>query len=300
VSANTLQEAIAEPSRAGRALAHFNVSELAGLKAVAAAAKTVGQPVIVGASEGEREFFGARALVDLVRLLSRQMDVPLYVSADHSHSLGSLKEALAAGFDSVVFDASALPFVDNVERTREAVACAKSIAPHVLIEGELGFIGSGSVLVRRLGTNVAVRGSDLPTPDQAAEFVERTGVDLLAPAVGNVHGMIVEGAQPGLDVPRIAAIRAAIRVPLVLHGGSGIAHGQLVAAIQAGMAVIHVNTELRLAWRRGVEEGLARDKDEIAPYRILRPAVAQVSRLAELYIRLLSGQTLPDAHGATR
>ena len=299
MSTKTLREAIAEAARAGHALAHFNVSELAGLKAVAAAARTVGQPVIVGASEREREFFGARALVDLVRLLSRQMDVRLYASADHTHSLDSLREALIAGFDSVVFDASALPRRDNIERTREAVAYAKSIAPHVLIEGELGFIGSGSVLVRRLDTNVAVRESDLPTADQAAEFVDRTGVDLLAPAVGNVHGMVVEGAQPGLNVPRIAAIRAAVRVPLVLHGGSGIAHGQLVAAIEAGMAVIHVNTELRVAWRRGVEEGLAQDKDEIAPYRILRPAVAQVSRVAELYIRLFSGQTLHDAQGAT-
>jgi fructose-bisphosphate aldolase class II len=112
--------------------------------------------------------------------------------------------------------------------------------------------------------------------------------------------MIVEGAQPGLDVPRIAAIRAAVRVPLVLHGGSGIAHGQLVAAIEAGMAVIHVNTELRLAWRRGVEEGLAQDRDEIAPYRILRPAVAQVSRMAEAYVRLFSGQAVPGTPGATR
>jgi fructose-bisphosphate aldolase class II len=300
LSTKTLREAVAEAARSGRALAHFNVSELAGLKAVAAAARTVGQPVIVGASEGEREFFGARALADTVRLLSEQMDVPLYASADHTHSQDSLKKALNAGFDSVVFDASALSLRENIERTKQAVACAKSIAPHVLVEGELGFIGSGSVLVRRLDANVAVRGGDLPTPDQAAEFVDRTGVDLLAPAVGNVHGMIVEGAQPGLDVPRIAAIRAGVRVPLVLHGGSGIAHGQLVAAIEAGMAVIHVNTELRLAWRRGVEEGLAQDKDEIAPYRILRPAVARVSRIAELYIRLFSGQTLADAQGATR
>ena len=300
MTSSPLHAAVAEAIKGRRALAHFNVSELAGLKAVAAAARTVGQPIIVGASEGEREFFGPRALVDTVRLLSEQMDVPLYLSADHTHSLDSLKEALAAGFDSVVFDASALPFHENIERTREAVACAKSVAPHVRIEGELGFIGSGSVLVRRLDANAAVRGSALPTPDQAAEFVDRTGVDLLAPAVGNVHGMIVEGAQPGLDVPRIAAIRAVVPVPLVLHGGSGIDHGQLVAAIGAGMAVIHVNTELRLAWRRGVEEGLAQDKDEIAPYRILGPAVAQVSRIAERYIRLFSGQALPDAPEAAR
>jgi fructose-bisphosphate aldolase class II len=112
--------------------------------------------------------------------------------------------------------------------------------------------------------------------------------------------MIVEGAQPSLDVPRIAAIRAAVRVPLVLHGGSGIAHGDLLAAIAAGVAVVHVNTELRVAWRRGVEEGLARNKDELAPYRILEPAVAEVSRVAEAYLRLCSGQTLPDAQGAKR
>ncbi len=224
-SGRTLREAVAEAARAGRALAHFNVSEIAGLKAVAAAAKAAGQPVIVGASEGERGFFGGRALVALVRLLSEEIGVPLYASADHTHSRQGVLEAVAAGFDAVVFDASALPLPENIERTREAVARARELAPHVLVEGELGFIGSGSVLVDRLGADVAVRGDDLPTAGQAAEFVARTGVDLLAPAVGNVHGMIKEGAQPGLDVPRIAAVRAATRVPLVLHGGSGIAHG---------------------------------------------------------------------------
>jgi fructose-bisphosphate aldolase class II len=291
----TLHEAVAEAARARRALPHFNVSELAGLKAVGSAARAAGQPVIVGASEGEREFFGARALVDLVRLLSEESAVPLYASADHTHTLPGLKKAVAAGFDAVVFDASRLPFRDNVERTREAVACAKSIAPHVLVEGELGFIGSGSALVRQLGANVVVSGSDLPTAEQAAEFVGRTGIDLLAPAVGNVHGMIREGAQPALDVSRISALRAAVGRPLVLHGGSGIHRGQLRAAIEAGMAVVHVNTELRLAWRRGVEEGLAGDEDEIAPYRILGPAVAGVARVAEELIRLFSDPVLPRA-----
>jgi fructose-bisphosphate aldolase class II len=163
----------------------------------------------------------------------------------------------------------------------------------------LGFIGSGSVLVRRLGAEVAVSGDDLTTPQQAAEFVERTGVDLLAPAVGNVHGIVVEGPQPGLDVSRIAAIRAAVGVPLVLHGGSGITHGDLFNAISAGVVVVHVNTELRLAWRRGVEEALARDKDEVAPYRILGPAVAAIARVAETYLRLFSGAAPRTGPGGT-
>ena len=295
----SLREAVAEAAQTGRALAHFNVSELAGLKAVAVSAHKIGVPVIVGASEGERKFIGARAIVELVRLLRQELDVPLYTSADHTHSLEGVKQALAAGFDSVVFDASALPLRDNIERTRGAVAYAKSIAPHVLIEGELGFIGSGSVLVRRLGADVAVSGDDLTTPEQAAQFVERTGVDLLAPAVGNVHGMVLDGPQPGLDVRRIAAIKAAMSVPLVLHGGSGIAHGDLLAAIGAGVTVVHVNTELRVAWRRGVEEALARDKDEVAPYRILGPAVEAVSLVAENYLRLFAGQAPREAQGAT-
>jgi fructose-bisphosphate aldolase class II len=285
-----LRDAITDAVHAGRALAHFNVSELAGLKAVAASARKLRLPVIVGASESERGFIGARAVVELVRLLRQELGVPLYANADHTHSLDGVKEAIATGFDSIVFDASALPFRDNLERTREAVAWARANAPHVLVEGELGFIGSGSVLVHRLGANVAVSGDDLTTPEQAAEFVERTGVDLLAPAVGNVHGMVVQGGQPSLDVPRIAAIRAALPVPMVLHGGSGIAHAELLAAIEAGVAVVHVSTELRLAWRRGVEEGLARDEDEVAPRRILGPAVAAVSRVAEAYLRLFSRQ----------
>src|SRR5208337_1739156 len=117
----------------------------------------------------------------------------------------------------------------------------------------------------------------LTTPDEARQFVEFTGIDVLAPAVGNMHGMLksmVEGEdRKRLDIQRIGEIKAAARIPLTLHGGSGTNDDDLRKAIAAGINIVHINTELRLAWRHGLEAGLAKHPDEVVPYKIFRPAV---------------------------
>jgi fructose-bisphosphate aldolase class II len=281
-----LTDVIARAEREGHAVAHFNVSELATLKAIAETARRLSLPVIIGASEGERQFLGLRQIAALVRTLREDLGSPLYLNADHTHSIEGAESAAAAGYDAVVFDGSKLPFAENVRRTRDAVERVRSVVPEMLVEGELGFIGSGSTLVREVAPGVAQRPDDLTTPEQAAEFVRATGVDLLAPAVGNLHGLMIGPAPPRLDIPRIARIRSAAGVPLVLHGGSGLSDADLGAAIQAGIRVVHINTELRVAWRRGLETGLAADADEVAPYKILAPAIAGVSGVVESRMRL--------------
>src|SRR5262245_50748250 len=140
-SKNSLREVLTRLETEGAALGHFNVADHALLKAVIAAATETKLPVFVGASEGEREFFGARQLASLVKSLRQESDVPVFLNADHTHSLAKAIEAANAGFDSVGIDFSALPFDENVARTKEAVQAIKGINPEIVPEGEMGDIG---------------------------------------------------------------------------------------------------------------------------------------------------------------
>ena len=132
----------------------------------------------------------------------------------------------------------------------------------------------------------------LTAPDEARRFVESTGIDILAPAVGNMHGMLksmVQGqTRKRLDIQRIAQIKSAAQVPLTLHGGSGTDDEDLRKAIAAGINIIHINTELRVAWRRGLEEGLTRQPYEVVPYKILPFAVEAVKNVARSRLKLFN------------
>src|SRR5208282_3702125 len=133
---NSLRELLQEAQQGGRAIGHFNISDLVLLKAVFAAARELNLPVMVGASEGEREFAGTRQLAAVVRSLREEFDFPIFLNADHTHSLTKALEAVNAGCDSVVFDLSALPLEENARSTRQAVEELKSINPAVVVEGE--------------------------------------------------------------------------------------------------------------------------------------------------------------------
>ena len=119
--------------------------------------------------------------------------------------------------------------------------------------------------------------------------MEKTGVDLLAPSVGNLHGMLKHAANPALDISRIASIREAAGVPLVLHGGSGITDDDFRNAIRAGMAIVHINTEIRKAWRDAVKAALSGDENEVAPYKLLQGAKEAVRSVVEERVKLFTG-----------
>ena len=272
------------------AVGHFNVADLFLLKAVFVSAQELKVPVLVGVSEGEREFMGVPQISVLVRSLREEFDFPIFLNADHTHSLVKAVEAAKAGFDAVVFDLSALPFEQNVRQTKEAVEALKAINPSILVEGEIGDIGTGS----EIHTEAPDLSKSLTTPEEARQFVESTGVDILAPAVGNRHGMLksmVQGeARKHLDIERIAQIKKAARILLTLHGGSGTDDNDLRNAIAAGINIVHINTEVRVAWRRGLESGLAKQPDEIAPYKILPTAVDSVKQVVLSRLKLFNSE----------
>jgi fructose-bisphosphate aldolase class II len=160
----------------------------------------------------------------------------------------------------------------------------------MLVEGEIGDIGSGS----EIHDQAPDLSKGLSTPEQAQQFVESTGVDVLAPAVGNMHGMLrsmVRGeTKKRLDIERIAGIKQAARTFLTLHGGSGTDDEDLRKAIAAGINIVHINTELRVAWRHGLEQGLAKHPDEVVPYKILPSAVDAVKQVVSSRLRLCNGE----------
>jgi fructose-bisphosphate aldolase class II len=308
----SLREILADADARHVAVGHFNISELGTLKGIFAAAQEISReqsaaggapaqiPILIGVSEGEREFIGVRQAVALVRGLREQYDYPIFLNADHTHSLDKVREAAEAGFDEILFDGSALPSLDeNIKQTQEAVKIVRGVNAAIVVEGEIGFIGASSEIVAaRPDASLT-----LSTPEDAVRFVKETGVDVLAPAVGNMHGLLatmVSGAEhKRLDVVLIAQIKRAITEALAangstgagswmtLHGGSGTADEDFVAAIKAGMNIIHVSSELRLAWRRGVEEGL-KNQNEIAPYKIVAPSVEGVKKVVMDRLKLFN------------
>jgi fructose-bisphosphate aldolase class II len=287
---HSLRDVLDQTQKTEVAIGHFNVADSVQLKAVFAAAQELKVPVLIGASEGEREFIGVRQVAALVRSLREEFDYPIFLNADHTRSLAKAVEAARAGFDdAIVFDVSALPFEQNVRQTREAIEVLKSINPAILVEGEIGDIGSGS----EIHEEAPDLSKGLTTPVEAKQYVESTRVDTLAPAVGNMHGMLksmVQGqTRKHLDIPRIAQIKNAAGVPLTLHGASGTDDEDLRKAIAAGINVVHINTELRVAWRRGLEDGLFKRPQEVVPYKILPFAVESVKQVALSRLRLFNG-----------
>jgi ketose-bisphosphate aldolase len=286
-----LRNVLQQSQKNGVAVGHFNVADFVILKAVFASAQELKVPVIIGVSEGERKFLGVRQIAALVRSLREEFDLPIFLNADHTHSLMKAIEAAQAGFDAIVFDLSALPIQENVRQTKAAVEALKAISPAILIEGEIGDIGTGS----EIHDAAPDLSKGLTTPEEAKQYVDATGVDILAPAVGNMHGMLksmVQGeARKRLDLARISQIKSATGALITLHGGSGTDDEDLRKAIAAGINIVHMNTELRVAWRRGLEESLAKQPQEVVPYKILPVVVEAVKQVATSRLKLFNKLT---------
>ena len=270
------------------AVGHFNISELVGFNAVVAAVRKLQVPALVGVSEGERQFLGVTQAAVLVKSVREEYGLPLFLNADHTRSIAKAEQAARAGFDEILFDGSSLPFEENIRETKKAVEAIKSLDPAIVVEGEIGYIGSSSEVLQEVPKGL----QPLTTPQEAVQFIKATGVDILAPAVGNMHGMLesmVQGkSEKRLDLPRIQEIKKATNAFLTLHGGSGTNDRDLRGAIANGITIVHINTELRVAWRRGLEAALANEPSEVAPYKILPAAVEGVKRVVLARMQLFS------------
>lgn len=287
-----LQEALADAQRRHVAIGHFNATTVSMIDAVIKAALKLNVPVIVGFSEGERLFFGLRQAVLYVKSVREQLNHPIFVNADHTYSLERAKEAIDVGFDSVVWDGAEKPYEENRDIAKLVVeyarAASKNQNKEILVEAELGFIGSGSNIKEIPPEGAVITEEHMTEPEEAERFVRQTGVDLLAPAVGNLHGVLKGGKNPHINPERVTAIRKMAGVPLVLHGGSGISDDDFRKGIKAGIAQIHVSTELRIAYRKALEATLKDNPDELAPYHYMQPVREAVQKVVEDKLRLFN------------
>lgn len=284
----TLKEYIHNAGARKVAIGHFNISNIEGFWAIVRAAKGLDLPVIIGVSEGERDFIGVREARALVTCAREELNHPIFLNADHTYSFDRVKEVIDAGYDSVIFDGAKISFDENVKIAKECVDYARSKNPNILVEGELGYIGQSSKILDAIPEGVNLSPESLTSPEQAKEFVEKTGVDLLAPAVGNIHGMLKGGSDPRIDIERVRAIRTASGVPLVLHGGSGNSQEDFVASIDAGVSIVHINTELRVAFRDALRLTLQEDPDEVAPYKFMKPSLLAMQKVVESKLKFFN------------
>jgi len=282
-----LREYIKEAEEKKIAIGHFNISNSEGFWAVVGACKKLNLPAIIGVSEGERDFIGIKQIKVLIDTIKAE-GLPIFLNADHTYSIDRVKEVIDAGFDAVIIDGAEKSFDENLIMTKESVDYKNSKNPEILIEGEYGFIGKSSKILDELPEGIEISENTMTKPEEAAEFVRQSEIDLFAPAVGNIHGM-VKGGNPKIDIERIRQIRESAGVPLVLHGGSGITDDEFKQAIEAGISIIHINTELRLAFKQGIQKSLIDDPDEIAPYKYLKPAVQAMQAVVEKRMALFAG-----------
>ena len=284
----TLKEYIIDAEDKGIAVGHFNISNLEGVKAVVEAVSELKVPVIIGVSEGERNFVGVEEISAIVKTEREKTGLPIFLNADHTHSFEAAKKAIDCGFDAVTVDGSKLSLEENIKYTKSCVEYSLSQNRDILIECELGYIGTSSEVHTDLPSDISFDENSLTHPEDAAKMVRETGAFMLAPAVGNMHGMIGVGLDPKLNIKRIEEIKNATGVPLVLHGASGNSDDDVKAAIKAGCAVVHVNTELRVAFREGLEEGLNDNPDEVAAYKYEVGAVEEMKKVVIAKLKLFN------------
>lgn len=269
--------------RRHQAVVAFNSINAETTLAIARAASRLRAPTLFEISEKTIDYLGLPTVVALVRSVSsdRAVRAPLAIHLDHGHSFDRAAAAVKAGFSSVMIDGSALPFRANVALTRRVVQYAHRYGAWV--QGEVGAL----VPAGRLSQLHAA--SDLMTdPVQAREFARLTQVDTLAVAVGTLHGpMKIFHHLPKLDFERLAAIHRLVKKPLVLHGASGVPAGQLRRAQAHGVAVINIDTELRLAYLKALRRELKRQPKEYDPRVVFAPVIDALQRVAERKLREL-------------
>lgn len=259
----SMKEMLIKAKAEGYAVGQFNINNLEFTQAILLAAEEEKSPVILGVSEGAGKYMGGFiAVVHMVKGLieSYNITVPVAIHLDHGSSFDKCKEAIEAGFTSVMIDASHHPFEENVATTIEVVKYAH--ARNVSVEAELGTVGGDE--------DGVIGGIMYANPAECKELVERTGVDCLAPALGSVHGPYK--GEPNLGFVEMEEISTLTDVPLVLHGGTGIPTKDIQRSISLGTAKINVNTENQIAATKVIREVLEKDTKVYDPRKYLSPA----------------------------
>lgn len=270
-----IKNLLREASRKKYTLGAFNTQNLETTLGILRAADANRAPLVIQISEATIDYAGLEPIVQIVKTAAKNLGLrtPVALHLDHGKKFQSIVDCIKAGFSSIMMDASHLPFRENVALTRKAVQYAHKHG--VFAQGEIGRLKGVEDVVK-----VSEHEAFMTHPDEAAEFARKTGVDTLAVSIGNVHGIakIREGV-PKLDLLRLKEIGKKVRVPLVLHGASGIPAAEIKKAIKFGIRVINIDTELRLAFTDSLRKTLGKDKNIFDPRKVLTPAMDAVEKV---------------------
>jgi fructose-bisphosphate aldolase class II len=238
-------------------------------------------------SEGAIKYAGLETLYEIMATLARRATVPIALHMDHGKDMEQLRRGIELGFSSVMIDHSGLSYEENVRDTKAIVEFAHSHGAWV--QGEIGKIRGSEDWV-----NVSDSEALLTEPSEAEEFYRATGVDTLAGSFGTVHGIIKirGGVTPHVDTKRIAEVSRLVGVPLVLHGASGVDELVIREAISSGVAIINIDTELRLAYSESLRKSLKEQPEEVDPRHIMKPVIAAVKQVAEMKLRQFGTQNV--------
>jgi fructose-bisphosphate aldolase class II len=265
------------------AIGAFNTSNIEITKAIVRAAERLNSPIIIETSESEMKHIGAEIMAAELSAIAKTANIPIALHLDHGKGFESVGEAIKAGYTSIHIDGSSLNLEDNLKLTRAVVELAHNNKGAV--EGEVGHIGGSSSKHQEV---LSIEKKNLTSPDEAMLFVKKTGVDILAVSIGNIHG--IYKTLPKLDFERLAEISNKIKIPFSLHGGSGIPKSQIERAISMGVSKINVNTEIRLAFKNGLLHEFDLRPDEVVPYKYLPAGSAAVEKVIESKIKLFGSE----------
>lgn len=260
------KEIMIPAAKEGWAVGAFNVTDLLQFEAVIDAAIEKKAPVIVQTSVKPSQFLGTKMMVAIYRTLAESAPVPVCLHLDHSTDIAYCKKCADTGYTNIMIDASKQSYEENIRQTKEVVDYAHSVG-NISVEGELGTVGGVEDQIK-----VAEDEAQLANPEQSIEFVERTGVDIFAPAIGTAHG-VYKTKNPKIDFERMATIHKmlnsnGIKTPLVVHGGTGLPDDYVVRLLQAGGAKFNVSTELKHTLIDAKWEYLNAHRDEYDPGKL--------------------------------
>lgn len=239
----TLREALAEGERVGRIVGAFNAHNLEMVPGMIRAARDHGAPIIIQTSVGTARYVGMRNLVAVCRTMAETEMVDVVLHLDHATELTDIRDAIEAGYSSVMFDGSQLPFAENILKTRRVIEFAHERG--VSVEGEIGTIGGTE-------EGISVAEGSRTSPEEAAAFCDAVEVDALAVSIGTHHGQFK--GKTALDIPLLAAIHRAVPTPLVIHGGTGVNEEDYAALTANGVRKFNVGTELLVAWTAAAKD----------------------------------------------
>jgi len=268
----------------------FNTFNLETTLGIVEGAQKARSPVIIAVSETTIQYAGLKPITHIVKTIAKNkaVDIPVALHLDHGKHFSSVVECIQAGFSSIMIDASDLPLEENIKITKQAVDYAHK--HHVWAQGEIGRVVREVEEIKRLIINPE---EFLTRPQEAVVFVKKTGVDTLAVATGNVHGFYkMKEGVPKLNLERLKKINQAIKsagkeIPLVLHGASGVAAEEIKKAINFGIVIINIDTEIRIAIRQALSNALNQEKS-VDPRKIMLPVIRATAEVVENKIKIFS------------